>query len=317
MFKLKTDLPISEITKPQQIIDYQSSILFLGSCFVEHIGQRLSDLRFQTLVNPFGTLFQPLAIEKVLNDAILLNHYTEQDLIFDQNLWHSPHHHSQFSKTNSKEVLENLNKAMLETSVFLQKTSHLVITLGTAWVYHHIPTDQFVANCHKIPQNQFIKRILSVSEVEKSLLNSIHFVQKINPNIQIILTLSPVRHLKDGFQNNARSKAHLLTAIHQMVDQEKVFYFPAFELLTDDLRDYRFYTNDMIHPSEMAVEYVWEYFKKVWLSTDTQLVTDKVAQLQRDLQHKPFHLQSENYQQFLKNIESQKMELAEKYGIFF
>ena len=315
MLKLKTNLPISEIEKPLYTIDYQSNILLLGSCFVEHIGKRLSDVQLRTLVNPFGTLFHPLAIEKVLQDVVHKKNYTENDLIFDQNLWHSPQHHSQFSSIHSEEVINIIDKTNADTFNFLKKTTHVIITLGTAWVYHHIPSDRLVANCHKIPQNHFIKRLLSVTEIEKSLQAVVLLLQKINPDVQILFTLSPVRHLKDGFQNNARSKAHLLTAIHQVIDQKNVLYFPSYELLNDDLRDYRFYHEDLIHPSVVAVDYIWELFKTVWLSKNALYIAEKIVQLQRDLQHKPFHPQSENYQNFLENIEKQKQELKNDFGI--
>lgn len=317
MLKFKTDIPITEIVKPKIPIGYESKVLLLGSCFVENVGQRLESLKFNGLTNPFGVLFHPIAIEKVLDDVVQQRYYSECDLIFDQGLWHSPHHHSEFSSPNSDEVLAKIMAQQNETFEFLQQTSHCVITLGTAWVYQYIPTQQVVANCHKIPQKQFEKRLLTVEEIEKRLQNISRILKKINPSVQIILTLSPVRHLKDGFQNNAISKAHLLTGIHRSTMQESMVYFPAYEILTDDLRDYRFYAGDMIHPSEMAVNYIWEIFKSVWLSTETQLVTEKVVQLQRDLQHKPFHPQSERYQLFLKQIESQKNELSEKYGVHF
>ncbi len=313
----RTEINTQEIIKPVHSIDYSSYILLFGSCFVEHIGDKLEENKFQTWTNPYGIIFHPLAIEKALHDLINQRVYTQKDLIFDQNLWHSPHHHSDFSNPDWKIVLEKINQNIEKSAVFLKKTSHLVLTLGTAWVYHHIESDQLVANCHKIPQKHFIKRILSVDEISKSLNKIVSLLKEINSNIQIIYTVSPVRHLKDGMQNNTRSKAHLLTAIHQVVDHQTTFYFPSYDILIDDLRDYRFYASDMLHPNETSINYVWELFKNVWMEQKTGEIIQEISQIIRDLNHRPFHPLNENHQKFLNNITKRKTELLEKYGIDF
>jgi hypothetical protein len=313
----RTPIKINEIQKPKFLIDYQSNICLMGSCFVENIGQKLEEHKLSALVNPYGILFHPLAIESALNDIYHQKVYEKKDLIFDQELWHSPHHHSDFSNLESELVLSQINQSISESAEFLKKTSHVIITLGTAWVYHHIETDKLVANCHKIPHKQFVKRLLSVDEIVESMKNSIQLLKEINPKIQILFTISPVRHLKDGMQNNALSKAHLLTSVHHIVDLKNSFYFPSYEILMDDLRDYRFYERDRVHPNEEAVDYIWELFRSIWFAPKTIEIMNEVAQLQRDMNHRAFHPQSENHQKFLKNIEERKKRLKEKFGIEF
>lgn len=315
--EFRTAINSDEIQKPKVLIDYQSDIFLLGSCFVENIGQKLDYHKFRTCINPYGILFHPLAIEKALQDIISQKVYEKTDLIFDQELWHSPHHHSDFSHTESEVVLSQINQTISESAIFLKKTSHVVITLGTAWIYRHIATNKVVANCHKIPQKQFAKRILSVDEIVGSLKNSIQLLKNINPNIQILFTVSPVRHLRDGMINNARSKAHLLTSLPQIVDCKNSFYFPSYEILMDDLRDYRFYERDKVHPNEEAVDYIWDLFRSIWIAPKTCEIMNEVAQIQRDLNHRAFHPQSDNHQKFLQNLEERKKELLEKFGIAF
>ena len=311
----RTEINPQEIQKPQVSIDYASHIGLMGSCFVEHVGHRLKQHQFNTLLNPYGILFHPLAIEKALKDIQLQKQYEQKDLIYDQGLWHSPHHHSDFSHPQAEVVLQKIHQMMEQSHLFLQKATHFILTLGTAWVYHHVESDQLVANCHKIPQKHFIKRLLSIAEISKSLQNSIQILHAFNPNMQIVLTVSPVRHLKDGMQNNALSKAHLLSAIHEVTDGVKVYYFPSYEMLMDDLRDYRFYNSDWLHPNETAVQYVWEVFQSTWMETHTLQIMQKIAQLQRDLNHRPFHPDSDKHLKFLEHIEKQKRELKVQYGI--
>jgi hypothetical protein len=191
-----------------------------------------------------------------------------------------------------------------------------VLTLGTAWVYHYIERDELVANCHKIPQKNFIKRILSVDEIRKSLENTIELVKKINPEIQVILTLSPVRHIKDGMLANSQSKAQLLAAVYQVLSDD-ILYFPSYELQLDDLRDYRFYADDMLHPNNTAVDYIWEVFKNIWINPDSYPVMEKVEKVQKAMQHKAFNPDSKQHQDFIENIKHQKEVLYKLYQIQF
>ena len=195
----------------------------------------------------------------------------------------------------------------------MQEASHVIITLGTAWTYRHIETDMLVANCHKVPQKQFLKEILSVEEVAASVENCIVLLKSINPKITVLFTVSPVRHLKDGFVENQRSKAHLLAGIHQHVSKRHlVHYFPSYELMLDELRDYRFYADDMIHPNALAVNYIWEKFQHAWISHESEQTMTEIDTIQKGLAHKPFNPDSTQHQEFLAKLHAKIDQLQQK-----
>lgn len=293
-------------------IDYDSKVALFGSCFTENIQHFLSKFQFKQFGNSHGILFHPLAIEKAVEDCILGTTYFEKDLFEFEELWLSFHHHSKFNSQNPKETLEKINLSILEGHQFLKDASHLIITLGTAWVYT-FEQNNIVANCHKIPQHKFIKTLLDPSAIEKSLSNIIDKVRNFNPNISIIFTLSPVRHLKDGFIENQRSKSILNCAIHSVCKRKNSNYFPSYEILIDDLRDYRFYKEDMLHPNDTAVKYVWEWFKKTWIDEKIYAEMDEIDGIQKALYHKPFRPNSEQHKKFVVDLE-RKIELKkEKY----
>ncbi len=303
-----------QVPKVSNEITYSSKIALLGSCFSEAISQRLAYHKFKLMSNPHGIMFSPKAIEKSIVDSVNKNVYTENDLVQNNEIWHSMHHHSSFSALAKEDVLVKINSEITMANSFLKEASHLVITLGTAWVYHYINHDELVANCHKIPQDNFVKRLLTVDEIKASLTNIKTLIASINPNCTIIFTLSPVRHIKDGFVQNAQSKAHLLTAIHKVVAaNDNTFYFPSYEIMLDDLRDYRFYNTDMLHPNTVAEDYIWNKFKNSWFSEETLLISKKVAKLQADLAHRPFNKNTKSYKEFMANIARKKEALAQ-YG---
>ena len=298
-------------------IYYASRIGLIGSCFVENMGQKLEYFKFKNWINPYGIMFNPVAIEKALFDIYTSKVYTKKDLVFNNERWHSLHHHSEFSDKDAEKVVNKINQNIKLTREQLIETTHLIITLGTAWVYRHISKDVLVANCHKIPQKEFSKGILSVKEITISLDKSIAFVKELNPEVEVILTLSPVRHLKEGMIANSQSKAQLLTAIHQIIDGESIHYFPSYELTIDDLRDYRFFTKDMLHPNETAIEYIWKVFNATWIHANTISTMKDVDYVQKGLTHRPFNADSEQYQNFLKKIGVKKKELLKEFGIIF
>ncbi len=304
--KLQTTIPL----QPQQHnqIDYNSSILLLGSCFVENIGHKLDYFKFQNLQNPFGILFQPLAIEKLIANAANEQKYTENDIFFHNEQWHCYDAHSKLSHASKEELLTDLNKQIDLTAKQLNNSSHIIITLGTAWVYRHIETDTLVANCHKVPQKKFLKELLSVDEISESLQSIIELIRSVNKKASILFTVSPVRHLKDGFVENTQSKAHLIAAIHQALKENSSLslvegYFPSYEIMMDELRDYRFYAEDMIHPNQTAIHYIWEKFQSVWISKEASKTMETVDDIQKGLQHKPFNPNSEAHLQFLQKLE--------------
>ncbi len=306
-----------KITESHRSINHASNILLVGSCFSENIGDKLAYFKFNQLTNPYGVLFHPRAIETLISDCIEERQYLQSDLFFFDDLFHSYHHHSSFSDISEEKVLQYINGTIKNTTAFLKKTSHLVITLGTAWVYKQKKTGDLVANCHKVPQEVFEKVLLSPIEIEECLAQIQKKLAVFNPSLKIIFTLSPVRHLKDGFVENSLSKSHLITAIHQICKIENCFYFPAYEIVMDDLREYRFYKKDMLHPNEIAVDYIWEQFSKNWISEDSKKHFKNIDRIQKSLSHKPFHLESTKHQKFLKNLERKKNLLKKDLGIGF
>lgn len=315
--KLQTQIPLSK--ESNNLINYESKILLLGSCFVENIGNKLGYFKFQTLQNPFGILFHPKAIETLILNAINKKKYSEADIFFHNEQWHCFDGHSKLNNTSKEVLLADLNEAIQSTNAQIRTSTHIIITLGTAWIYRFLETNRIVANCHKIPQKQFKKELLSVEEITQSLRNIEQEIRKVNSKASLIFTVSPVRHLKDGFIENTQSKAHLITAIHQLLNQKssivnrQSFYFPSYEIMMDELRDYRFYADDLIHPNNVAINYIWEKFQEVWMSSKTIQIMEEVDVIQKGLLHKPFNPESESHRKFLRNLENQKQQIQSKF----
>ena len=310
--KLQTILPLQKESK--NLIDYQSNIFLLGSCFSENIGDKLHHFKFQTLQNPFGILFHPKAIENLILNAINKKEYTEKDLVYQNERWHSFEAHSNLSSSDKSTISNNLNSAIISTEVKLKEATHIIITLGTSWVYRHIESDKIVANCHKIPQKKFLKELLPIHEISESLEAIVALIKSINKKASILFTVSPVRHLKDGFIENTRSKSHLIAAIHNIIDIKKnTHYFPSYEIIMDVLRDYRFYAEDMIHPNKTAINYIWEKFVDTWFREESKATMKEVDTIQKGIMHKPFNEKSEKHQKFLKNLEQKKQNLMNQF----
>ena len=308
--KLQTKIPLKRATK--NLIDYQSNVLLLGSCFSENIGNQLNYFKFQSTQNPFGILFHPKAIENLITNTSNKKVYSSDDLIYQNEIWHSFDAHSSLSSASENELLNKLNVAISLTNKKIKEASHIIITLGTSWVYRYIETDTIVANCHKIPQKKFLKELLSVSEISESLARSISLIKSINSDAAVIFTISPVRHLKDGFIENTQSKSHLIAAIHTLVNEQDVSYFPSYEIMMDELRDYRFYAEDMIHPNKTAINYIWRKFIDTWFSEETKSIMKEIDEIQKGLLHRPFHEDSKLHQQFLLKLEQKKSSLQER-----
>ena len=307
---LQTKIPLEK--QSNNLINYKSNILLLGSCFSENIGKKLDYFKFQNIQNPFGILFHPKAIETLITNAIVNKKYSEVDVFLNNEGWHCFDAHSKLSDTLKEDLILKLNEQIDLTSSKLKTASQIVITLGTAWVYRDIKTDNIVANCHKVPQKHFNKELLAVEEITKSLRNLLSLIRSVNNNVSVIFTVSPIRHTKDGFIENTQSKAHLITAIHQVISNRS-FYFPSFEIMMDELRDYRFYNEDMIHPNQLAINYIWEKFKTVWISVDSFKTMEEVDVVQKGLQHKPFNPQSQSHQEFLQKLETKKNQIQSKF----
>lgn len=309
--KLQTQVPL---LKAEQPIDYNSQLLLLGSCFVENIGKKFSYYKFQAVQNPFGILFHPLAIEKLVSRAIEEKEYTEKDIFYLNDRWQCYDAHSDLSSVSREQLLDNLNRGLTATQQQLKKASHVIITLGTAWVYALKETKQEVANCHKVPQREFDKKLLAIDAIVASLQNTITQIKNSNAEVNIIFTVSPVRHLKDGFVENQLSKAHLLAAIHEVLKGENATYFPSYEIMMDELRDYRFYADDMIHPNTLAISYIWEQFISVWVSDSIAAIMNDVDAIQKGLLHRPFNPESEQHQKFVDSLERKIAYIQKEYS---
>lgn len=293
-------------------MDYNSKILLVGSCFVENMGGKLEYFKFQNKINPLGILFHPAAIAGFFDRVANQLFFTESDLIFHDERWHCLDAHSQMSGTGQKAVLDGLNTAVKKSMGFLQNCTHVTITLGTAWGYRYKKTGKLVANCHKIPQREFDKELAKIDAIYADLSSILTNLKAINPKINIVFTVSPVRHLKDGFVENQRSKAHLIAAVHAIVENHaQTEYFPSYEILMDELRDYRFYDRDLLHPNALAVDYIWKKFASVYLSQEAQQWTVKIEEVQKGLAHRPFDQSSAAHRKFLKNLEHKKGQIEE------
>ncbi|MEO9570066.1 MAG: GSCFA domain-containing protein [Polaribacter sp.] len=311
--QLQTTIPLKKETK--NLIDYNSKVFLLGSCFSENIGNQLNYYKFQTNQNPFGILFQPKAIETLITNAINEKIYTEEDLIFQNERWHAFDAHSSLSLSNKNKILNNLNSTILSTKKQLQEASHIIITLGTSWVYRFIETDTIVANCHKIPQKKFLKELLTIDEITESLEAIILLLKTLNKDVKILFTVSPVRHLKDGVLENTQSKSHLISSIHNVIDKRKnTFYFYSYEIMMDELRDYRFYAEDMVHPNKTAINYIWERFVATWFSEKSMPIMKEIDVIQKGMLHRPFNETSESHQKFLQNLELKKKRIEEQFS---
>lgn len=285
-------------------IDYSSKVLLLGSCFAQNIGAKLEYFKFQHSTNPFGVLFHPVAIEKLITRAIDQRWFSASDVFLQNEQWHCFLAHSKLSSTSQEKLITALNLALSQLRRSLEEASHVIFTFGTAWVYRHIQTDIVVSNCHKVPQKEFVKQLLSPDDVSDVSLGIETKLRTINPTCSIINTVSPVRHIKDGLQANSRSKAHLIAGIQEVVAPEKLnHYFPSYEIMMDELRDYRYYKEDLIHPNQTAIAIIWNAFKTSWVSPETTAMQNKIATIQSGKLHKPFNEQSKAHSLFKKELE--------------
>jgi hypothetical protein len=306
-----TKVPISRYKNP---IEYHSKILALGSCFAENMGDKFQYFKFQITTNPFGIIFNPVAIENLVSRVVNNKKYTENDIFFHNNLWHCYEVHSELSHPDKETFLTNLNLKIQQSHNLIIQSTHSIITYGTSWVYRNKESGKIVANCHKVPQNQFEKEILSPQVIEQSIKNTIDLIQKVNPNCHFIFTISPVRHIKDGFVQNQRSKAHLISGLHNSkLETRNSNYFPSYEIMMDELRDYRFYTDDLLHPSQMAIDYIWERFSENYISTACFPIMQEIETIQKGLAHRPFNPDSASHQEFSKNLIKKMNTLASKF----
>lgn len=309
MFSTHIEIPHSPIK-----ITYTDCVMTLGSCFAENIGKRMSNAYFQLDINPFGVLYNPVSIANSINLLLQNKPFTKEDIFENKSMWQSFAHSSLFSDSTPEGCLQKINSQLNLAVEFIQKIDFLIITFGTAWVFENKKSGKVVTNCHKLPANEFVRRRLSVQEIVVDYTALIDKLKVLFPNLQIIFSVSPIRHWKDGAHGNNISKSTLLLAIDALQQYfQNVHYFPAYEIQLDELRDYRFYGSDMFHPSDVAVNYIWKRFSETYFSTETYELKKRLEKLSIDLAHRPLHPDSVEYKLFLYKVEQQKKELCTEF----
>lgn len=316
--KFRLDLEIKKIS-PR--IKHLHKILLVGSCFTENIGQKLEQYKFNVLQNPNGILFNPVSVAEAIGSYVDRVQISKSSLFHYREGWHSWKHHSRFSGITPEIAVDQINQSSTNAHNFLKNADWLVITLGSAWVYtltESAPASKagdVAANNHKAPAEWFNRRLLSAPEVFEILKGMIQKIKSANPYLHIIFTISPVRHIREGVVENNRSKAVLIQAVHDIIDKEEsAFYFPAYELVIDDLRDYRFYSEDLVHPNYFATQYVWEKFVEACMEDDTRAVMTELHDLNLAFKHKPFNPGSTEHIKFLQTYLQKTQRLQEKYS---
>lgn len=295
-------------------INYRNKILLIGSCFTEHIGNHLADVKFNVLQNPNGILFDPFSVCNSLVSYIQNKQYSVDELFQLNEGWHSWQHHSRFSKPNKEEALQLINQSQTSAHNFLKETDWLIITLGSSFVYKLVESNIPVANCHKAQPQTFHKHLATIEEIVTRFDETIHQLFHFNHHLKIIFTISPVRHLRDGVVDNNRSKARLIEAVHHLVNKfDRLYYFPAYELVIDVLRDYRFYDVDLAHPNYAATQFVLEKFFENCLDEEAKKLSDEIKKLVIARNHKPFNAHSVQHKQFLQSQLIRTKQLQEQY----
>ena len=310
-FSTKTD-----ITPWHCPLRHSDKLLVIGSCFAEHIGKRLERMKFRAITNPYGVLYNPLSITEGLIRLIEQRPFTEKELHeFPDGGWNTWMHHSRYSKPDKHAALAAINHSMENAAKRLAEADVLILTLGTAWAYRLADTNEIVGNCHKVPERQFVRQRLQVEEIIDAFNKVLNRLHDINPNLRILFTVSPVRHLKDGLHGNQLSKATLLLAIDELchTHPQQCHYFPAYEIVLDELRDYRFYADDMAHPSPLAIDYVWERFTEHCIEKEAQPFMQQWEKIHRAMEHRPFNPQAEKYLQFVEQTIEKIEELKKQY----
>ncbi len=296
-------------------INHLSPLLFIGSCFTDNIGIKLKELRFNVSINPTGILYNPVSIKNSLAFLSEEKEYTLSDIGMFNELYYSFDHDTSFSHPVSKICLDQINTGIHKGNEQLRKASLIFLTFGTSWIYIHKTQQRIVANCHKIPEKEFERRLLSVEEIVSEFSGLINNITRVNPDVKFIFSVSPVRHWKDGAVGNQISKAILILAIHRLMELFPACteYFPAYELLLDDLRDYRFYDEDLLHPGANAISYIWDKFSSLYFNQQTYEINYAISGLISARNHKPFHIETLAWRSFIAKYLKKTKNLREKY----
>jgi GSCFA family len=295
-------------------INYQSKILCLGSCFTQSIGSYFQCNKFNIDINPFGVQYNPLSIASSMTKIIDNKQYEKGDLFFEQERWHSFDHHSDFSDADINRCLENINKRVFRAHQNLSSLTHLMLTFGTNFYFLHKSDNKIVSNCHKVSSKEFERIEMSVELISKEVNEAIHQIKLINPNIRVIYTVSPIRYTQQGFAENTISKGKLFSALSNLLQIDSTaYYFPAYEIMMDELRDYRFYKEDMIHPSDEALRYIWQNVVDSMIEPNAQALMKEIHAINLELNHRPYQPESTTHQAFLKKLENKIKNITERY----
>ena len=305
--KLRTEISIE---KSAFQIDHQSNILLVGSCFSQNIGQVLKNQKFKTLINPLGISYNPISISNLIQRY---SNYRENEFLENDDLFFNYQLHSKFNSTQIKASLSKANQSLKNQKEFLKTSQIVFISYGTAWVHELADSREITNNCHKQVKNKFRKRLLSVNEIKAAIKNTVAYLNRISKKeIQIVFTVSPIRHVKDGIRENQISKSTLQLAIHEIcIDYSNCTYFPSYEIMLDDLRDYRFYESDLIHPNKVAIDYIWEKFADAYFSEKTNSLNKLIQGFNASIAHRPFNPESLQHQFFIKKLIQQLKQLNE------
>ncbi len=307
---------IVEVPDSNHKIGYSDITIFLGSCFAENIGSRFVERLLPSNVNPLGVMYNPISVADTLTTIINGTKIEDEDLALHNGLWHSFRLHGSFSAPEKENVIKRANDAIRRASTQLKKASTIVITFGTSWVFRHIESNKVVANCHKYPSAAFEHYRLTPEFITQLWSNTIDELKRYNPNIKILLTVSPIRHWKDGASGNNLSKATLHVAVASLIEKyPDIEYFPAYEIMMDELRDYRFYADDMLHPSKVAQDYIFKKFSKSYLKTETMLFGEETGRIVKTLTHHPLHGKTENYTKLIENTIVKIENLKKRYPL--
>lgn len=310
--KFRTEITPSN---PGFFLQHTQKIFSIGSCFATAMSERLQFHKFSVLSNPFGNLFNVVSIENALIRIYSNDLYSEEELLHFNGMYHSWDHHGSFSSPKKEEILLNINETITQANSFLQDTDVVILTLGSSFVYFLNEWEIPVANCHKVPQNRFSKKLTSLEDTVSVLQSCMNVLRDISrKDLKFICTVSPVRHIKDGIIENQRSKSILVEALHRIQEEfSEVYYFPSYEMVVDDLRDYRFYKEDMAHPSAEAEQYIWEKFSETFFTATTQQLNKEIESIQQQLLHKPLFPDSEAHLQSQKKLEEKIRQLQEQH----
>lgn len=297
--------PITVNPSPKKI-QLSSKVLSIGSCFAQAIGKRLIENKFNARTNPFGTLFNPASIFNLLTHSLNNLPPRADSYLLRDDIHYNYNFHSDFSAKSKEELEEQIENTLSKTHNFIKSVDWIIITLGTAFYYEKKDSSEIVANCHKMPSAFFEKKMLKPEEIQTRFAQFYQAFQAVNPKAHFIFTVSPVRHIRDTLVQNSVSKASLRLAVEEIIQHypENIAYFPSYELMMDDLRDYRFYKADMIHPTEVAEDYIWEQWVNAYLDVEAREFLKDWEKIKRALAHHSFQLASAQHQQFiLKTIE--------------